>query len=192
MFSATGNLLPGSRARPDLVNLASCQYNAVDNAQEESGASICSISITTINCPLNKAGYVPGLSTVTGLARALLGIVHTIVHLAAAIFDLQNRALHLEEAALGGKNIVRGLIEMTPIIGNIAVGIFDMKRVEKFVNSARDTVRADPRLYHDQATLFIYGEEAGRMPLSEFNASLRELSRIPTPRDLRRIIPSGT
>ncbi len=77
-FSATGNLLPGSIQRPDIVTF-------IFSEQEEGWSS--STRTLSAPCKLNILGYIPVVSTVTGLGRALLGLVHTIVHLACSIFS---------------------------------------------------------------------------------------------------------
>src|ERR1700722_1949448 len=109
----TGNLLSGSAQRPDIITLVECTSSGTAT---RSGV-----------CILNKLGYIPGVSTITGLGRSLLGIVHTIAHLACAIFS-KNRWGHLQEAGIGFKNIVRGVIEAIPIIGNITIGAIDCCR----------------------------------------------------------------
>src|ERR1700722_18020208 len=111
--SITGNLLPGSVQRPDIMTFVACTSLRTD--------------ISSGVCTLNKLGYIPGVSTITGLGRSLLGIVHTIAHLACAIFS-KNQSDHLQEAGLGLKNIVRGVIEAIPIIGNITIGAIDCCR----------------------------------------------------------------
>jgi len=84
---------------------------------------------------LNICGIIPGVSTVTGIGRAFLGLVHTIVHLAKAVFDKQNRNEHLNEAALGFYNLARGITEAIPVLGNLVVGIFDIYRLNKQQNA---------------------------------------------------------
>ena len=118
MFSATGNILSGSQHRPDIYTISKhktippVNYGDLKNPTVEK-------SVQFSTCWLNNLGKIPGVSTITGSGRALLGIAHSIFHLASAIFGSKNRAKHLEEAKLGGKNIGQGLVEMIPVIGNI-------------------------------------------------------------------------
>ena len=80
-FSATGNLLSGSLERPDIVTFIR-RNGDVKQVQP------------AYYCRLNIFGFLPIFSTVTGIGRALLGVVHTIVHLACSIFS-ENRKHHL-------------------------------------------------------------------------------------------------
>jgi hypothetical protein len=149
MFSATGGVLTGSQLRPDTYTIS---------IKESKGFSSSS-SIASSNCTLNKLGYTPVVSTITGCGRALLGVIHSIVHLASAIFDAKNRAHHLEETKLGGKNIGRGLVEMLPIIGNITMFVVDLKRMNKFEKQAKEIMAQNPDDYNNHITLFAYGKE---------------------------------
>ena len=146
-FSATGNLLSGSMQRPDIATLI---------LSNEKGQSTGSKS-----CKLNRLGYLPVVSTISGLGRTLLGVVHTIVHLACAVFS-QNRAHHLQEASLGAKNIGRGVIETIPLIGNITMIAVDLYRMEKFEKMAQEQIAKNPEAYHNQVALFIYGKEIAK------------------------------
>ncbi len=146
------------------------------------------------NCTLNNLGYIPGVSTITGCGRALLGIVHSIVHLATAIFDSKNRAKHLEEAKLGGKNIARGLVEMIPVIGNITMFVVDLKRTNKFEKQAEEVMNKNPNEYNNHITLFIYGNEIAKRPTNDVNKELAELAKTkkPSQSDLINIIQKKT
>lgn len=155
-FSATGNLLPGSIQRPDITTII-CKQN-------KRFSSITLIGTT--NCRLNRLGYIPFVSTITGLGRALLGIVHTIIHLACAIFS-KNRKHHLREAKLGLKNIARGLVEAIPIIGNITMYVVDKFRIGKFEKMAKDHIEKNRTAYENHVTQFIYGQEISKLPLNE-------------------------
>ena len=106
------NTLPGSFQRPDIETIV----------VKEKGKDL---DTDTGYCSSNVLGYLPVVSTITGLGRTLLGIVHTIVHLACSIFS-KNRDHHFQEVSLGAKNIGRGLIEAIPIIGNITMFIVDI------------------------------------------------------------------
>ena len=88
-FSATESLLTGSVQRPDTTTFVM--------SKSEGGSSSSTAGST--NCQLNKLGYIPVVSTITGLGRTLLGIVHTIVHLVSAIFSNKECACVSERAA---------------------------------------------------------------------------------------------
>lgn len=117
MFSATGKILCGTELRPDI-------YTLIDPTSENSTGE-------TQVSRKNALGYLPGVSTITGLGKILLGIIHAIVHLVCAIFDKKNRSKHLAEAKLGSVNILRGLGELAPVAGNIGVAIYDGTRIKK-------------------------------------------------------------
>ncbi len=82
-------------------------------------------------------GYTPGLSTLLGAVRAVSGLSGVVVSIAQSIFgkitalrtgetfDLKAKIHDLKACSL---QIVRGGIEMVPIIGNIFVGVFDFSR----------------------------------------------------------------
>jgi hypothetical protein len=178
-FSATGNLLTGSIQRPDTVT---CRFS--DKTARRNISSTYST-----NCTLNRLGYKPIVSTITGLGRALLGLVHTIVHLVCAIFS-KNKAHHIQEAKLGAKNIARGLIEAIPIIGNITMFVVDYLRMGKFEKMVAEQVNKNRASYDNQAVLFVYGKEFARRPIAEFNAEYENLSssKKPTEDDLVQII----
>lgn len=177
VFSATGNLLPGSVKRPDTVTVM---------LFEQDGWS-SSYFIGSSACRLNFMGYIPVVSTITGLGRALLGLVHTIVHLACSIFS-KNRDHHLGEAKLGAKNIGRGLVEAIPVIGNITMVIVDQVRVTKFEKMAADHIDKNKTAYNNHAVMFIYGQEIAKRPIAEFKSELSNLNRKPTLADLEKII----
>lgn len=181
-FSATGHLLSGSMHRPDTVTLMFLEHKKGAFPGHYSSSTRTGSTLAR----LNFWGYVPGVSFFTGLGRALLGIVHTIVHLACAIFS-KNRGHHLEEAKLGAKNIGRGVIEAIPFIGNITMYIVDLLRINKFEKMAKDIVDKDKTAYDNHAVMFIYGQEIAKRQLEEFNAELEKLKN-PTEVDMERII----
>lgn len=95
----------------------------------------CNYATTSKHCLLNKLGRIPVISTITGVGRVLFGVAQTIVHLACAIFT--DRKRHLHEAGLGIKNIIRGVVEAIPVIGNITVTVIDHfkdRKLEELAN----------------------------------------------------------
>lgn len=176
-FSVTGNLLTGSMNRPDIVTFVF----------SESDAGYTSTNTITTNSTLNRLGYIPLVSTITGLSRALLATVHTIVHLGCAIF-LKNRQHHLQEAVLGAKNIGLGTVSAIPIIGNIAVFVIDAKRMKKSQEMAKAHVKTNPSAYINSATMFIYGQEIAKRPMAEFYAESQKLNGIANLTQIEKII----
>jgi hypothetical protein len=126
-FLLTGNILTGSSFRPDIITFV----------HREEGKTKCHSDIPS---KLNGAGYLPIVSTVTGLGRSLLGLAHTIAHLVIAIFTRKGH--HLREAGLGAQNFGRGLVEMVPFLGNAAMLFNDVRRVMKYEKIARDHAMA--------------------------------------------------
>ncbi len=177
-FSAT-NLLPGSMQRPDTVTFIFSESKGCSSSTNTGTGST--------NCKLNTLGYIPVVSTITGLGRALLGIVHTIVHLVCAIFP-KNREHHLQEASLGAKNIGRGLVEAIPVIGNITMVVVDLLRMNKFEKMAKEHIGKNKAAYDNHAAMFIYGQEIAKRPMAEFNVEIEKLNRKPTLADLEKII----
>lgn len=119
MFSATGNVLSGSIQHPDIYTLLDPSPYAEMPKPD------------TRSAMLNILGYVPVISTISGCCRVLLGIIHTIVHLVAAIFKASHRKDHLQEALLGVRNIVRGIVEMVPVVGNITCLTYDGVKMKR-------------------------------------------------------------
>ncbi len=122
-LSITGNILTAPFLRSDITS-GEASYIG-NHTYEIPGPSLNWINIS---------GMIPVLSTATGLMRSCLGIVHTIYHLANAIFDEKNRGEHLEEGSLGVYNFVRGLLESVPIMGIFLVIILDVPRVVRARN----------------------------------------------------------
>ena len=156
-FSVTGNLLRGSIQRPDAAILAT-----LDNDQVKTYNTLSR---------WNRYGYVPVLSTITGFARTLLATIHTIAHAALATLS-KNRAHHLNEASLGLKNIVRGCVEMVPLIGNTAVYLFDQKRINLTKKFAEDQLISHPKLYREHVAVFYGSQELGRCSFDDFRKAL--------------------
>lgn len=90
-------------------------------------------------CPLNIMGFIPGVSTLSGTYRTLVGLAYLIKCVACNIFDKANRTQHQEGIKIAAANIRRGLLEIIPIVGNIIVGISDASRIwrrwEEVLNS---------------------------------------------------------
>ena len=124
MFSINCNILTGPFLRPDITDPNDLQINSHAipvkglsyTEQTTANGNDVLILIKNEDKPglqhvltysglkiywLNQCGFIPVLSTVTGFGRTLLGLVHTIYHLAGAIFDCPNRTGHLWEAGLG-------------------------------------------------------------------------------------------
>lgn len=171
-ISNIAHWLPGSKERPDTVTFAFIKTHG-------------STLISSTNCKLNILGYIPVVSTITGLSRALLGLVHTIIHLVCAVFG--NREMHLKEACLGLKNICIGLIEAIPVIGNITILFIDIYRIDKYEKQAQDLINKNHAAYNDQAVLFIYGEEVAKRSLKEYNAEVVKI-KTATATDIEKII----
>lgn len=168
MFSATGKMLSGTERRPDIFTIYT---------QEEGRKKVgmgASEQDAMARSRLNICGYIPGVSTLTGAGRSLLGTVHTIVHLASAMFDSKNRSDHLAEAALGGKNMLRGLVETVPVIGNIATFTHDNKRSQKFNKRNRIYMKAS---HGGKAIVLGNGKEIVNCSLETFNKRVKELSK---------------
>lgn len=78
---------------------------------------------------LNALGYIPGISTVTGLYRTLVGLAFLVKSAIGTIFDSENAIKHKEGMKIASANIVRGFFEMIPVIGNLFVLNLDLSRM---------------------------------------------------------------
>lgn len=84
---------------------------------------------------LDIAGYIPVV--ISGFGRALFGVVQVIVNLAKLFFDKENRSNHIHNLKTGLAHIVRGVVEMIPVLGNAACIIFDAVILKK-LNSVQN------------------------------------------------------
>jgi hypothetical protein len=88
---------------------------------------------------LNIAGYFPGFSSISGSARAIWGVAEIIVSVVKAPFllirDLFSSYSHgkfhrsyLNFAHSGHAilNLLRGVIESAPVIGNVTCAVYDL------------------------------------------------------------------
>lgn len=78
---------------------------------------------------LNVTGFIPGISTVSGTYRTLVGLAYLVKSLACCIFDAANRNQHLEGMKIGAANTGRGLLELIPFIGNCFTLNIDASRM---------------------------------------------------------------
>lgn len=101
---------------------------------------------------LNISGWVPGLSSITGGFRSIVGLAHFIIHLVKSFFDEKNKAEHLKEAQVGFYNFIRGLVEFIPIAGNLVVIIYDLYRLNH-QNKERDNIVYPQVLNHLQEAI---------------------------------------
>jgi hypothetical protein len=121
MISVTGGFLKGSIVsegqflRPDIITTFSDDGETVIMHHDI--------------CWMNKLGYIPLISSFTGVIRCLIAVVHIAFHLIRAIFEKAAREQHLLEVKLGLENLARGIIEIVPIAGNLTTGIIDLRRV---------------------------------------------------------------
>lgn len=153
MFLATGRLLPGSVKRP-------CMATLIDPS--------CKQGASTQVCRWNRLGYIPVVSIFTGFCRVLLGTIHTIVHLVAAIFDKKNRSEHLKEAELGARNIVRGVAEMLPfLVNNIVLIIIDYVKAKSQTDLALEYKKTNEQECENNVVLFIDGEAEGKKSIQD-------------------------
>lgn len=86
---------------------------------------------------LGNFGYVPVVSSFTGPARAIYGIIQTIVGSVTSVFKgvqyfITRDPEHRNQAAAnhwytvhGNMNITRGSIEFMPVFGNLATFFYD-------------------------------------------------------------------
>src|ERR1700722_12281013 len=162
-FSVTGNLLPGSEQRPEIATVIILFTRGPRTV--------------SVNCKLNRVGFIPIVSTITGGGRALLGIVHAIGYLACAIFA-KNQGAHLQEAWFGAKNIGRGLIEAIPIIGNITMFVIDRMRIKKHEIMAQSYIEQNRAKCIEYAILFIDGQEKFRKLASVIDQEMGKLEKV--------------
>lgn len=176
-FSATGNILPGSIDRPEILTFM---------LSESKGISTSSSINTSMPNRWDMLGYIPVVSTVTGSARTILGLVHAVVHAVCLIFSA-DRDHHYPQVILGAKNIGRGLVETIPVIGNIILAVIDLFRCQECVNHAKQQFVDKQQDYLNLATLFIDGQVIAQRPIAEVNEELKKLNKF-SDNDLERII----
>lgn len=178
-FSVTGHLLT-----PDITTIV-YEYPK-SSANECFRVSHGNIKLETTTSTLNEMGYAPLIGTFSGCARTLLGIVHTIGHLALTIFS-KYRKRHLQETTLGLINIGRGIVEMIPALGNYLMVKIDMRRKELYHKKSLELLQKamGPQI---DAFMFAYGKEVARRPKAEFVAEMDTLGNDFTTYDVMKII----
>lgn len=75
---------------------------------------------------LNKLAIIPVVESLAGVARFVLSIIHMIGHTLAALLTWNKE--HFYHVVKGAAELVRGIIEMIPIIGTIFVLSHDARR----------------------------------------------------------------
>lgn len=124
IFSATGNILKSS-CRCDVWVATIEKQNIPDRDVTWSKKTFNSNERTYIlmgepaSC-LTMCSVIPGLSIGSGSVRALLGLVHAVVHLIAALWntgDLNTRDAHLKQVEYGVIQIGQGILEIIPFAG---------------------------------------------------------------------------
>lgn len=156
MFSATGNLLSGLSFRPDIKTFVEVNVRGdIKSTKSE-------------RCYFNIFGYIPVISTVSGVYRISLAIIHTIVHLACIIF--KNQTNH-NEVQLGVQNIIRAMIEILPIL-NMTLIALDFFRIKNFEAMANKTV-SETEIFKDfQYAKFNNGIFCEKDSLASFDPQL--------------------
>jgi hypothetical protein len=157
MNNSIGRKLPGSLATPNVRII-----------EEKPAHPLALGNFRAQPCTLNSLGIYPIISTVSGTYRLSMGVIHTVKHLACAIFS-RHRQAHLQEAALGAKNIGIGLIEIIPIIGNIVMLVRGRMLVKKNIKIYR---RMESEQYNNCAVLFEDGRVVAQMPLGEYRRAI--------------------
>lgn len=84
---------------------------------------------------LNTLVKIPFIGIIAGVVRIALGIIHTLGHLLAALFTLKTG--HLFHASKGVCEILRGGIEIIPVIGRIFTNVFNSAPVHDFGEGGR-------------------------------------------------------
>lgn len=93
---------------------------------------------------INVLGYIPGISTVTGAYRFLVGLAYLVKSAVCAIFDAANRAQHIEGMKIAAANIGRGFLEMIPVVGNLFTINIDASRMLHRWSEFKGTSYIDP------------------------------------------------
>jgi len=100
-------------------NYLSCWVRTFSTMPNSIRPDVCVVAVYTNNHLANIldgkmfysrsviADYVPVVSVFSGSVKAIAGVVHTIAHLVASVFDQANRTDHLKEARLGAKRDIK-------------------------------------------------------------------------------------
>ena len=75
---------------------------------------------------LNKCAAIPIVGILAGITRVVLAIIHIIGHLLASLIYWKKD--HLYHVAKGGAELLRGVIEMIPVIGRVFVWAHDARK----------------------------------------------------------------
>ena len=83
----------------------------------------------TLHTTLNTPGYVPFVGTVTGLARIVTAVAGFAFSTLAAVlslpFNFESSRYFVASAVVHLLNIVRGAIELVPVVGGLTCFLID-------------------------------------------------------------------
>lgn len=131
----------------------------VDDYDSWSRASFESSTVTFIK----QLEYIPLVSTIVGIVRIVFGVLETIFGLFALPFQLARDAYkgksHQFILIDGLANVVRGVVALKPIIGNIILYIYD-RAMDQKPSSEKNLEESQ---IHDFSTLKNY---SSREPIS--------------------------
>lgn len=150
--------------------------------------------ICSTNCKINKLGYIPLLSSLTGGARSIVGLSHAIAHLASFILTYvtglyktyihgyissnpaklywENPNYDKKEIKIGFNNFVRGCIEFIPVIGNITMIAFDRFRMNRYENKVKELIDKNPKDFENSITAFNKGIATATKPITALDEIL--------------------
>lgn len=80
---------------------------------------------------LNSFANVPILGRIAGVVRLVLALIHAVGHSFAAIFISSE---HLKHVAKGGTELLRGVIESIPVVGEIFSWCYNPNMIKDFLN----------------------------------------------------------
>lgn len=129
------SILKGSDYNPDM-------YTFAVMTKEQVGCKVdievgCKTDIEVRVCKLNKLGYVPLVSTVTGAGRCILGSAYALYHGGGYLIDAKDRCYRWREFKTGMYNASRGLIEALPFLGNTLTILYDYRRKNRYYKNTK-------------------------------------------------------
>lgn len=165
MTHITKSLLTGSETHPDFYSFV----------RIEKKTNIESKGISIVSCKVNRYGLIPFVSSGLSLARGTVAIVYSIFHLVMSQVESKKEKMHLKEAELGGKNIIRAAGEFFPVIGNLAILCFDLiLRGNFYERKIKKELEDHPNLYWNQVTYFANDKKMGSLPIEDFRKQCKE------------------
>jgi hypothetical protein len=163
---AYSTLLPGTIANPEHISF----YAPIETLVKYDPYLKNGFHIEHHVCAWNQLGYVPLLSIISGIIRAVLGLFHLLSSFAYGCLELNPiQQIYVDEYLFALRHLYRGVIETIPFLGNAIAYHLDSLKNE-LLEIEMKKVAIDELA--DRALLFLDNRLEASLPLGEFNEKI--------------------